>query len=78
MTSPPSRSGSCRARADGVRGLRAIRHEGGPSIGQDPGEARFPGMPTSAIELDHVDAALRVEQIAGGLLRLAEGEPRER
>ena len=63
--------------SDGVRGLRAIKHRGGASIVQDPDEARFPGMPTRAIELNHVDAALRVEQIAGALLRLVEGDPIE-
>ncbi len=63
--------------SDGVRGLRAIKSRGGLSIVQDPDEARFPGMPTSAIELDNVDAALRVEQIGDSLLRLVEGGPLE-
>ena len=59
--------------ADGVEGLIAIKAKGGLSLVQQPGQARQPSMPCSAIREDDVDAALSVEDIARSLPLLAAG-----
>ncbi|ANU07052.1 chemotaxis protein CheB [Paraurantiacibacter namhicola] len=41
--------------ADGSRGLRAIKENGGLAIAQDPATARYDGMPVSAISTGLVD-----------------------
>jgi len=56
---------------DGSAGLTAIHNHGGYSIAQDPSQAKYPGMPQNAIEHNHVDEVLRVEQIAARLAALA-------
>lgn len=56
---------------DGTLGLTAIRLRGGIAIVQDPDDALFGGMPTSAMERDHVDYCLPVSEIAAVLARLA-------
>src|SRR5215469_14904789 len=61
--------------SDGVLGLLAIKAAGGLSIAQQPSEAQSPSMPRHAIDEDHVDAILRVEEIADLLLAMAVGEP---
>ncbi len=62
---------------DGTAGLAAIKQVGGLAIVQDPDEARYGGMPRSAIESVAVDHKLPVADIAGVLDRLAR-EPFER
>jgi two-component system chemotaxis response regulator CheB len=59
--------------ADGAAGLRAIKEHGGQTIVQDPDEAPFQSMPTSALELGPVDFTLPVEQIGPTIARLVGG-----
>jgi two-component system chemotaxis response regulator CheB len=58
---------------DGVAGLIAIKACGGISLVQDPAEAEFPSMPQSAMEKDHVDAAVPAARLPAILTRLARG-----
>jgi two-component system, chemotaxis family, protein-glutamate methylesterase/glutaminase len=58
---------------DGVEGLIAIKGKGGLSIVQQPGEARQPSMPLTAIREDDVDAALPTDRIAEMILSVAAG-----
>src|SRR5262245_24437339 len=60
--------------SDGVSGLLAIKAAGGLSVAQHPSEAEAPSMPRHAIHDDHVDAILRLEQIASLITALAIGE----
>jgi len=59
--------------ADGVNGLLDIKSMHGMSIAQEPTEARFPSMPRHAIRDDHVDAIMRVADIASAIPELAVG-----
>jgi two-component system, chemotaxis family, protein-glutamate methylesterase/glutaminase len=52
---------------DGTAGLRAIKDRGGLAFVQDPREARFPGMPQSALRHVEVDRVLALAAIAGAL-----------
>jgi two-component system CheB/CheR fusion protein len=54
--------------SDGTLGLRAIKEAGGLTIVQDPGQAKFDGMPRSAIETGLVDLVVRVEDMPRELL----------
>lgn len=57
---------------DGTEGLALIKQHGGVGIAQDPDDATFPGMPSSAIahvELDHVLPAVRIAQVLDQLAR---------
>jgi two-component system CheB/CheR fusion protein len=56
--------------SDGALGIEAIKHEGGITFAQEPAQARFPGMPRSAIETGCVDFVLRTSEIARELVRL--------
>lgn len=56
---------------DGTAGLAAVKRKGGLALVQDPGEADYPGMPTSAIDNVAVDHVLRLEQIGPMLGRLS-------
>ena len=60
--------------SDGVLGLLAIKAAGGLSIAQQPSEAKSPSMPRHAISEDHVDAVLRLDEIASLIAALAIGE----
>src|SRR5689334_21556883 len=55
---------------DGTAGLIAIKRRGGIAIAQDPDEALYAGMPTSAIEHHTVDYVLPVSEIASTLIAL--------
>ncbi|OBY25793.1 chemotaxis protein CheR [Leisingera sp. JC1] len=49
--------------SDGSYGVQAIRECGGITIAQDPGSAKYDGMPVSAIETGCIDLKLTPEQI---------------
>jgi len=53
--------------SDGSAGLRAIKNAGGLVIAQDPDEAGYNGMPSSAIMTGAVDRVLPIEGIAAAL-----------
>lgn len=56
---------------DGTAGLAAVKRKGGLALVQDPAEADYPGMPTSAIDNVAVDHVLRLEEIGPMLDRLS-------
>jgi two-component system chemotaxis response regulator CheB len=56
---------------DGTAGLAAIKAAGGAALVQDPADALFNGMPTSAIEHVSVDFVGSIPEIAGELARRA-------
>jgi two-component system chemotaxis response regulator CheB len=58
---------------DGVSGLIAVTTAGGMSLVQDPAEAVHDSMPESAIEQDHVDGILTLDELAEALPRLVAG-----
>lgn len=62
---------------DGTGGLIAVKRAGGVAIVQDPGEARFPDMPRSAIEGDHPDFVLPLSGVAATIVRLALEHPQQ-
>ena len=49
--------------ADGSRGLRAVKEQGGLAIAQEPSTARYDGMPVSAIGTGLVDLVCNPETI---------------
>ena len=54
--------------ADGTKGLAALRAQGGLAIAEDPKEAKFDGMPHSAIAAGAVDLVLPIADIPAALL----------
>lgn len=62
---------------DGTAGLKTVTRNGGTSIVQDPGEARFPSMPENAVRNDSPQYVLPVREIAATLITLVNGQPRE-
>jgi two-component system CheB/CheR fusion protein len=54
--------------SDGTRGCRAIKESGGTVLVQDPADARFDGMPRSAISQATVDLVAPAADIAGALV----------
>ena len=63
---------------DGTAGLLAIKHRGGLAVVQQPADARYPGMPQSALEHVVVDHALPVAAIGPTRDRLAREPVAER
>ena len=59
---------------DGTEGLIAIKAGGGLSIVQDPEDAEWPSMPRNALKRDHVDHAVRLDDLPGLLARLVREE----
>ncbi len=57
--------------SDGSLGLAAVKLRGGTAIVQDPAEALFGGMPTSAMEATEVDFCASVVEVAAIVERLA-------
>jgi chemotaxis methyl-accepting protein methylase/GAF domain-containing protein/PAS domain-containing protein len=58
------------AASDGSRGLAAIKSAGGVTFAQDPGSAKYPSMPQSAIAAQVVDFVLSPRAIARELARI--------
>jgi two-component system chemotaxis response regulator CheB len=56
--------------SDGAAGLRAIKRSGGYTIVQDPDEAPFQGMPSSALEMGPVDYTLPAGEIGNAIARI--------
>ncbi|AYJ84751.1 response regulator (plasmid) [Sphingomonas paeninsulae] len=56
---------------DGSGGVLSVRDRGGLVIAQDPAEAEYESMPSSAIETGLVDATLRVDQMPEALATFA-------
>ncbi|TXT54698.1 MAG: Protein-glutamate methylesterase [Promethearchaeota archaeon] len=54
---------------DGTLGLRKIKGHGGIAIVQDPSEAKYSGMPNSALSHVEVDYVLSVKEMAKEILR---------
>lgn len=57
--------------SDGAEGLRAIKAEGGITFAQDPGSAKFPGMPEAAVRTGAVDFCLPIAELARELERIS-------
>jgi two-component system, chemotaxis family, protein-glutamate methylesterase/glutaminase len=57
-------------RDDGTAGLAAIKARGGTTIVQDPEEAAYAGMPSSAMSRVAIDAVLPSDQIAAAVAHL--------
>ena len=55
--------------ADGSSGLKAVKEKGGLVIAQDPEEARYDGMPRSAIQTGAVDLVLPAAKIPEAILK---------
>lgn len=55
---------------DGTEGLIAIKAAGGLSVIQDPKDAEWPSMPQNALKRDHVDYAVRLDELGELLTRL--------
>jgi two-component system chemotaxis response regulator CheB len=55
---------------DGTAGAIAVKRQGGISVVQEPEDALFPGMPTSAIANDRPDHILPIAEIPPLLMRL--------
>ncbi|MBE0537218.1 MAG: PAS domain-containing protein [Phycisphaerae bacterium] len=55
--------------SDGTLGLKAIKAAGGMIMVQDPEQAKYAGMPQSAIETGLVDFVIPVEKMAETLLK---------
>ena len=56
--------------ADGTSGMEEIKAEGGITFAQEPGSAKYDGMPRSAIDSGCVDFILRPREIAKELVRI--------
>lgn len=62
--------------SDGTAGLYEIKRNGGVTVVQDPNDAPFPDMPTSALEQVPIDYVLPATQLAATLAQLTQ-EPLE-
>src|SRR5664279_3795523 len=58
------------AGTDGVRGIQAVRTDGGTVFVQDPATAQFPELPHAAIKTGQVDSVLPPPDIAREIVRL--------
>jgi two-component system chemotaxis response regulator CheB len=62
---------------DGTSGLWSIKRLGGIAIVQEPGQARYPSMPLSALEYVDPDYQVRSNEIGPLLARLTQEHPTE-
>jgi two-component system CheB/CheR fusion protein len=58
--------------SDGARGIETVKAAGGITIAQDPGDARFDGMPMAAIATGAVDIVKRADEIGPELVRICQ------
>jgi len=63
---------------DGAQGLKAIRDEGGRTLGQDERSCVVYGMPKAAADLGAVERQSSLERMADAILELCSHEQRER
>jgi two-component system chemotaxis response regulator CheB len=63
---------------DGAQGLKAIRDEGGRTLGQDERSCVVYGMPKAAADLGAVERQTSLERMADAILDLCNHEQRER
>lgn len=61
---------------DGALGIEEIRSKGGVTIVQDPADAEFDGMPSSAIATGRPDMILSLDRMAAALMKLGRTRPR--
>ena len=61
-------------RGDGAVGLAAVKASGGGTIVQDPEEALYAGMPTTALALVAVDAVVPSDLVADTIVAMVKGE----
>jgi two-component system, chemotaxis family, protein-glutamate methylesterase/glutaminase len=59
---------------DGTDGLIAIKAVGGTSVVQHPDDAEWPSMPRNALKRDHVDHAVKLDDMGALLSRLCREE----
>lgn len=59
---------------DGTDGLIAIKAVGGTSVVQDPADAEWPSMPRNALQRDHVDHVVALDEMGTLLSRLSREE----
>lgn len=57
---------------DGTKGIKAVKEAGGLVLVQEPGSAKFDGMPMSAITSGNVDHILPTAEIANEVVRVLE------
>jgi two-component system chemotaxis response regulator CheB len=62
---------------DGTEGLAEIRRAGGVAIVQEPSDAEFASMPTSALEVAGADHTVPVAEMGALLEKIVRGELRE-
>jgi two-component system, chemotaxis family, protein-glutamate methylesterase/glutaminase len=60
--------------SDGDHGVQAVKRAGGIVIAQDQNTSQFFGMPGTAIGTGAVDMVLPLDQIAGALVALVQGD----
>jgi two-component system chemotaxis response regulator CheB len=63
---------------DGAQGLKAIRDEGGRTLGQDERSCVVYGMPKAALDLGAVERQTSLERMADAILEICNYEQRER
>nr|WP_151180299.1 chemotaxis protein CheB [Hypericibacter terrae] len=64
--------------ADGSRGLKAVKENGGFVIAQDPKDAGYDGMPRSAIMTGVVDLVLPIAEVPEALMEHSQRQMRKR
>lgn len=56
--------------SDGAEGIRAIKENGGVTLAQNPENAKYDGMPRSAVETGMVDVVLNADELGSQLFQL--------